>query len=158
MLVAWGTSCGRCRPKVARPKSPRLASGDGPALNLGWLVILSSPDSGRAGELHAVKDPVLVLSRLQTPEAPVSAGVLAFQDEFMSANHATIRSSSGQFTIEDRNNPGPSANGTFLNARKLEPGEAIALCDGDVIRLGTTEVFFRSLQLPGQGGGRQEDE
>jgi pSer/pThr/pTyr-binding forkhead associated (FHA) protein len=98
-----------------------------------------------------VDQPVMVLTR-HGAVAGVP-GEIALRDDFLSAGHAQIRSvASGtelQFTLEDRREPGPSANGTFLNGRRLTHGETAALCDGDEIRVGSTEIVFRNLFVPG---------
>ena len=75
----------------------------------------------------------------------------------MSTSHATVRRPFGPvretaFVINDRKDPGPSSNGVFVNADRLPVGEARELADGDIIRLGTTEMTFRSLWLPPTGG------
>ena len=58
------------------------------------------------------------------------------QDKFMSKKHCLIKKlDNGQFSIEDYK----SANGTKLNDRKLEPGEAVYLVEGDKITIGHTE-------------------
>jgi pSer/pThr/pTyr-binding forkhead associated (FHA) protein len=43
-------------------------------------------------------------------------------------------------------------NGTFVNSHKLTPGEVIRLADGDVLKVGATEMLFKSLWLPPVGG------
>jgi pSer/pThr/pTyr-binding forkhead associated (FHA) protein len=83
--------------------------------------------------------------------------VVEFDDTFMSSGHAVLnRPNSGDrtdaFTIHDRDNPSPSVNGTFVNSHKLTPGEVIRLADGDVVKLGATEMLFKSLWLPPVGG------
>jgi hypothetical protein len=155
MLASWGTTCGKCKPKLASPKTVMLATCDVAgmlSMTLGWLVVLKSPDEAQRGALIDLVDPVIVLTR---GGSPTLAGVrqVEFRDDFMSAGHASIRRPPGfardaAFTIEDRKTPGPSANGTFVNARKLEPGEVAMLGDGDVVRVGTTELHFKSLWLP----------
>jgi pSer/pThr/pTyr-binding forkhead associated (FHA) protein len=75
----------------------------------------------------------------------------------MSSGHAVLqRPGTGErtdaFTIHDRDNPGPSANGTFVNSRKLGPGEVVRLSDGDFVKLGATEMLFKALWLPPSGG------
>jgi pSer/pThr/pTyr-binding forkhead associated (FHA) protein len=97
--------------------------------------------------------PVTVLTR----EGAVAGlpGEIALRDDFLSAGHALIRRAAdgteGGFTIEDRRDPGPSANGTFLNGRRLDPGEVAQLCEGDEIRVGSSELVFRALFVPGEG-------
>jgi len=96
----------------------------------------------------------MVLSRAGSPPGPAARDRVELADEHMSIGHATVRAPQpadgerGAFTITDRQDPGPSANGTFVNSHKLTPKEALRLGDGDVIRLGTTELVFKSLWLP----------
>lgn len=64
------------------------------------------------------------------------------QDKFMSKKHCLIKKlDNGQFSLEDYN----SANGTKLNGKKIEPGEAVYLMTGDKITLGHTD-FYVSLE------------
>ena len=157
MLAAWGATCGRCKPKLAYPKTVILTSVDVAGvlpLALGWLVVVRSPGTELRGTLIELGDPVVILSRADA--AGIEGGkVVPIDDGFMSAAHATIRRPShitpdSAFTIEDRRNPGPSANGTFVNSRKLGPNEMVKLGDGDVVRVGATELKFKSLYLPAQ--------
>jgi pSer/pThr/pTyr-binding forkhead associated (FHA) protein len=83
--------------------------------------------------------------------------VVEFADTFMSSGHAVLSRPQGgrrdeAFEIRDRESA-PSANGTFVNSRRLVPGEVMRLGDGDVVKVGATELVFRSLWLPG-GGAR----
>ena len=58
------------------------------------------------------------------------------QDKYMSKKHCLVRRlDNGQYSIQDYN----SANGTKLNGKKLESGEAVYLISGDVITIGHTE-------------------
>jgi hypothetical protein len=155
MLSSWGATCGRCKPSFANPKTIVLAAADIAgmlSLALGWLVVIRSPDQAQRGALIELVDPIVVLTRAG---APVSPGVrqLVFQDEFLSAGHATIRrtlakAQNDAFTIEDRKVPSPSANGTFVNEQRLGAGEIATLGDGYDVRVGTTELRFKSLWLP----------
>jgi hypothetical protein len=114
-------------------------------------------------ELHVSK--VLVLTITSTAETPSQRLVISqpysvvgrknqcgpekqpdieinTQDKFMSKKHCLIRKiSEGSFSLEDYN----SANGTKLNNRKLEKGEAVYLMDGDIITIGHTN-FHVSLE------------
>jgi len=155
MLASWGTTCGKCKPKLAAPKTVMLATADVVgmlSMTLGWMVVIKTPDPSQKSALIDLVDPIVVLTRAG---APASAGVrqIEFRDDFMSAGHAVIRRPQGfaqdaAFTIEDRKTPGPSANGTFVNGRKLTAGEVAMLGDGDIVRVGTTELHFKSLWLP----------
>jgi hypothetical protein len=160
MLRSWGATCGQCRHPLghARLSEPiKQARAGLPSLTLGWLVVLASPDDVREGQVLAVDYPVTVITR----EGAVAGvpGEIPLRDDFLSAGHALIRrgpdasgTASGNtdsFTIEDRRDPGPSANGTFLNGRRLA-AETAPLCDGDEIRVGSSELVFRTLFVPGE--------
>jgi hypothetical protein len=157
MLAAWGVTCGHCRPGIAAPKTLELSAvvkaGADPArgLALGWLVVMQTPEEKRQGTLIELAAPVSVLSR--GTRSMAGQTWFDFNDEFMSNGHARItrpvRDEREQgFTLCDRNDPGPSANGTFVNGRRLADGENASLSEGDVIRVGVTELIFKSLWLP----------
>jgi hypothetical protein len=121
------------------------------SLTLAWLVVVDSPDTAQDGAVLPVDQPVIVLTRHG------AVGRRARRDR--PARRLPLgrprpdqergRGAELQFTLEDRREPGPSANGTFLNGRRLAHGEAAALCDGDEIRVGSTEIVFRNLFVPG---------
>lgn len=164
MLSGWGTTCGRCRPNLVAPKTLFLAPGQMAAtpsqvlaaegMTLGWLVVVNSVDSARRGALVELTYRRSILSRAGTMP-PGTPGVVEFTDTFMSSGHAIVtRPQTGNrndaFEIRDRESA-PSANGTFVNSRRLVPGEMMRLGDGDVVKVGATEMVFRSLWLPGSG-------
>jgi hypothetical protein len=156
MLASWGATCGACKPRFAAPKTVILASSDVAgmlSLTLGWLVVVRSPDRSKQGTLIELIDPVVVLTRAGVPTPSRGAREIAIEDEYMSAGHATIRRPQGlsrdaAFTAQDRRHPGPSANGTFINGQRLAPDEVAPLGDGDIVRMGRTELYFKSLWLP----------
>jgi hypothetical protein len=164
MLSGWGTTCGRCRPNLVAPKTLFMAPGQLAAapsqvlasegMTLGWLVVVSSVDNDRRGALVELTARRSILSRAGTMP-PNTPGVVEFADTFMSSGHAVVtRPQTGSrneaFEIRDRESA-PSANGTFVNSRRLGPGEVMRLGDGDVVKVGATELVFRSLWLPGSG-------
>jgi hypothetical protein len=161
MLVGWGATCGRCRPALAAPRTLVLSQLDrsalvAPGLALGWLVVIRSVDPTQVGVLVELSEPLTILSRRGAGRG-TGGRVIEFDDEYMSSGHALIRRPRGSardasFTLQDRIEPGPSANGTFLNSHKLSPTEQPSLSDGDTIRLGATELLFKSLWLPPSGG------
>ena len=126
-------------------------------LSLGWFVVLQSPDEKRIGSLVQLAARTLVLSRgVRNPGADEEW--FDFADEFMSCGHAIVYRPAGNdrqeaFAIRDRVDPGPSANGTFVDAHRLGRGEIVKLSDGDIVRVGTTEMVFKSLWLPPGGQG-----
>jgi hypothetical protein len=114
---------------------------------LAWLVVTESPDRAARGRLIEVEDEL----RLSRADPASGAETVALADEFVSIRHATVRRQQAErvarFTVEDRAEPSPSANGTFCNDRRLAPGERALLADGDRIRIGLTELRFKSLWL-----------
>ena len=71
----------------------------------------------------------------------------------MSSGHAIVSRPGtgdrrGAFSIRDREGA-PTANGTFVNSRRIGLGESVDLADGDEIKVGATQMVFRSLWLPG---------
>lgn len=154
MLREWGTNCPRCKPRLAVPRTMahtashlRVDTG----LALGWLVVLQSPDGERRGGLIELEEPITVLSRGARPPSP-GVRCFAFEDEFMSSSHATVRrpiqaSREAAFVLEERREPA-SANGVFVNSHRLTAGKPHELSDGDIVRVGTTELQFKSLWLP----------
>ena len=162
MLAGWGTTCGKCRPNLVAAKTMFFAPGqvELPAqatggMTLGWLIVIRTGDESQKGTLVELDADSTVLSRADAP--PIGAAKLvSFDDGFMSSGHAVIgRPLTGEktdaFTIRDRDRPGPSANGTFVNSHKLVKGEIVRLADGDIIKVGTTEMLFKSLWLPPVG-------
>jgi hypothetical protein len=160
MLAGWGATCGRCKPKLAYPKTVMLAASDAVGLMplvLGWLVITKTPADVSRGQLIDLSASETILSR--AGGAVTGPQVIPIEDVFMSDSHAIIRrpaqiGPNAAFTVEDRRNPSPSKNGTWLNLRKLGPNEAATLGDGDIIRVGTTDLIFRSLILPAASPSR----
>jgi hypothetical protein len=159
MLAGWGTTCGKCRPTMVAPKtmfggeSASLAGATG--MVLGWLVVLRSVDKDRVGQLFELEQDTVVLSRVAAFTAS-GVGLVEIGDEYMSGGHSVLRrprtlSKNDAFTLRDRWDPSPSANGTFVNSRKLAPEEEMKLADGDIIKVGATELLFKSLWLPPPG-------
>jgi hypothetical protein len=157
MLAAWGVTCGSCRPGISAPRTLSLSAvtrqADAPAsgLALGWLVVMQTPDEKRQGSLIDLGASVSVLSR--GGRSAAGQEWFDFTDEFMSNGHALISrpvrpERESYFSIRDRQEPGPSANGSFVNGHRLAPGENSNLSEGDLIRVGATELVFKSLWLP----------
>jgi FHA domain len=158
MLPGWGTTCGKCRPHLVPAKTMFLAPGQvalparaGGGMTLAWLVVIRSIDERQRGTLIELDRARVVLSRAGASRAGGDR-VVAFDDGYMSSAHAVVgRPATGNrddaFTIGDRQNPG-SANGTFVNSRKLGAGEVVRLGDGDIVKVGATELLFKSLWLP----------
>jgi FHA domain len=161
MLTGWGTTCGKCRPNLVGAKTMFFAPGqvELPAqaaggMTLGWLIVIRTGDEAHKGTLIEL-DADTVLSRADAPPTG-AARLVSFDDGFMSSGHAVLsRPLTGErtdaFTVRDRDRPAPSANGTFVNSHKLVKGEIVRLADGDIIKVGTTELLFKSLWLPPVG-------
>jgi hypothetical protein len=93
----------------------------------GKLVGASGPGAGREEFLRG--DAVLV-GRSSTCQVVV-------KDEQVSRQHAELRRQGGQWTVRDTG----SANGTFVNNRRLGSGESVVLRPGDRLRLGPRAEF-----------------
>jgi FHA domain len=167
MLPGWGTTCGKCRPNLVAPKTLFFSASDfglptqaqlSGGMTLGWLVVVRTVEESQQGNLIELDRPTVALSRAGVP--PIGADkVVQFEDSFMSSGHAVLRSPpdgdrSNAFTISDRENPSPSINGTFVNADKVTAGQVVRLSDGDIIKVGATELLFKSLWLPPSGHQR----
>ena len=161
MLAAWGSTCGNCRPRMASPKTMFMSAVNSknqmptPGMSLGWFVVLSSLETRHNGALLELNTPVTLLSRGAQENTSMETW-FDFNDKFVSNGHAVIHrpkrdSQDEAFTIRDREVPSPSANGTFVNSRKLKPGEVVELSEGDIVRVGRTELMFKSLWLSPSG-------
>jgi predicted component of type VI protein secretion system len=121
-------------------------------MTLGWLVVLDTLDQRQRGALLPLDQEKSVLSRGEGAVGD-QPGLFEFSDVFMSSGHAVISrprngDRNGAFSIRDRERA-PSANGTFVNSRRLGVGELVELADGDEIKVGGTQIVFRALWLPG---------
>ena len=95
---------------------------------VGWIVALNGNQRGR--------DFRLVTGRNVIGTAADCDIVLT--DPYLSNKHSAIRHEDGRFTLIDLD----STNGTYLNDRRISKEELI---DNDKIRLGRTELKFKSL-------------
>lgn len=71
---------------------------------------------------------------------------IAVADGFMSKVHCRVTAQRrGDGSVEAALSDAGSANGTYLNGRSLLPAEEAPLHDGDVVRMGNTElrIVFR---------------
>jgi hypothetical protein len=148
---------------MAAPKTMFMSKVDAkglvpqPGISLGWFVVLSSMDPHHNGALLELSTPVTVLSRGAQENTSMETWI-DFNDKFISNGHALVfrpkqAAQDQAFTVRDREVPGPSANGTFVNSHKLMPGEVVELSDGDIVRVGRTELMFKSLWLSPSGRG-----
>jgi pSer/pThr/pTyr-binding forkhead associated (FHA) protein len=83
--------------------------------------------------------------RTQQLRAPFEVGrtreaQLFLRDPEVSRRHARFESQNGVVYVEDLR----SSNGTFLNGRRVS--EAIEVCEGDEIDVGTTRLIVRAVR------------
>jgi FHA domain/WD40-like Beta Propeller Repeat len=103
----------------------------------GKLVAASGPGAGREEFLRG--DTVVV--------GRSSACQIVVQDEQVSRQHAELRRQGDQWVVRDSG----SANGTFVNNRRLGAGESVVLRPGDRLRLGP-RAEFSFAEAYGAGG------
>lgn len=102
------------------------------------LVLVHGVKEGRAFPLHqaSLREPRgWVIGRAQ------NLPVWIDYDPFVSLDHAEIIPTSSGFRLLDLRT---AKNGTYLNWRRLAPGEDIPLESGDVIGVGRTLLVFRA--------------
>jgi pSer/pThr/pTyr-binding forkhead associated (FHA) protein len=127
---------------VALPASPGVLSGPaaGPITGksgvlVGFLVTFQNEPNGAFWPVHS--------GRTQIGRAGSDKADVGINDASASSRHASIHAdpSTGQAFVEDEG----SRNGTFLNERKLTPGEQRQLHDNDRLRLGSTTLVVKLL-------------
>jgi hypothetical protein len=96
---------------------------------VGWVVVLGGELRGRDFRLVDGKN---------TMGTAADCDVV-LTDPYLSSKHAVIRHENGVFTLVDLD----STNGTYLNERRCTKDDLI---DNDKIRLGRTELKFKSLE------------
>lgn len=96
---------------------------------VGWVVVLNGELRGRDFRLVDGKNTIGTAADCD----------VVLTDPYLSSKHAVIRHENGIFTLVDLD----STNGTFLNERKCAKDDLI---DNDKIRLGRTELKFKSLE------------
>jgi hypothetical protein len=113
---------------------------------LAWLLVVRSEDASMEGQLLQLRPGINVLGRGRPHSG--AAGGHRFDDLFMSDPHALLTAPDGAAPARLRERPGPPPNnGTSFNGRRLQPGEEVALVDGDLLQLGTTELVLKTLWL-----------
>lgn len=68
----------------------------------------------------------------------------------VSRRHARIVLAGGSFLLCEE---AGVLNGTFINGRRLTPGESAPLQSGDTLGIGTISVVFKISQKPGKDSG-----
>ena len=96
---------------------------------VGWVVLLNGEQRGRDFRLVDGKN---------TMGTAADCDVV-LTDPYLSSKHTVIRHENGVFTVSDLD----STNGTFVNDRRITRYDII---DNDKIRLGRTELKFKSLE------------
>lgn len=96
-----------------------------------WLVVTTG---AARGQDHRLPSGTLRVGHGPNCEIRIAG------DTYISTQHAEITFRSGAFWIKDLN----STNGTFVNEG---PVSEVALADGDRVRVGMTELVFKSLKL-----------
>lgn len=95
---------------------------------VGWLVALNGALKGHD---FRIRDGKNVIGTAADTD-------IVLTDQYMSARHAVIRHEEGMFVIVDLD----STNGTYVNDQRCSKEELI---DNDRVRLGRTEMKFKSL-------------
>lgn len=95
---------------------------------VGWVVILNGTGKGQDFRLVTGKNVMGTAADCD----------IVLPDKYMSSRHAVLRHEEGTFVLVDLD----STNGTFVNDRRVSKEELI---DNDRIRLGRTELKFKSL-------------
>jgi len=95
---------------------------------VGWVVVLNGELRGRDFRLVDGKNNIGTAADCD----------VVLTDPYLSSKHCVIRHENDTFTLVDLD----STNGTFLNGRKASKEDMI---DNDTIRLGRTEMKFKSL-------------
>ncbi len=124
---------------ISKPPVERAAAELEPETELDMPVLmLTAVASGQ--QLRLAGQPEYLLGRTD-PERSMQVDVdmsgFGGWEGGVSRRHARIFCEGGQFFVEDLR----SANGTFLNEIRLEPGRAQPLQSGDTIKLGIVRLY-----------------
>lgn len=95
---------------------------------VGWVVALSGPLKGQDFRLVTGKNVMGTAADCD----------IVLTDQYMSARHAVLRHEDDNFVLVDLD----STNGTYVNGKRASKEELI---DNDRVRLGRTEMKFKSL-------------
>jgi serine/threonine protein phosphatase PrpC len=114
---------------VAGPRTEVFELGNeaGSSLVLGWLAFLDKPHKGQVVPLAA-----------STVVGADPGCAFHLEEEYISSRHAEFLRTQHGFVLRDLG----STNGTFINNVKVV--EPHGLVDGDRVRMGRTEMIFKS--------------
>jgi len=101
---------------------------DTPKACVGWLVALNGALKGHDFRIVDGKNMI----------GTAADADIVLTDQYMSSRHAVLRHEDGQFILVDLD----STNGTYVNENRVSKEELI---DNDRVRLGRTELKFKSL-------------
>ena len=96
---------------------------------VGWVVVLNGELRGRDFRLVDGKNTLGTAADCD----------VVLTDPYLSSHHAVIRHENGEFTLVDLD----STNGTYVNERRVSREDLI---DNDKVRLGRSELKFKSLE------------
>jgi len=111
-----------------------------------WVVVTEKTENGQTDRVVAIVDRVTVGRKLG---GIGTAQQVLLDDPMVSREHLELRvdAADGVVLVDQ------STNGTRVNGSKAEPGEPLALRDGDLIEIGSARLGFRSLdnaqRIPG---------
>lgn len=124
--------CEKCKREMEAAWTNCLFCGHNPSLAGG---------SGKPAILHFVtgplKDQIVYLEKSITTIGSVRGNDVIIQDTVVSRKHVGIRKVDGGYELADFG----STNGVFVNGEKI-PRKKLNV--GDIIRVGTTEIIFRT--------------
>jgi pSer/pThr/pTyr-binding forkhead associated (FHA) protein len=96
-------------------------------------------DGGGAIEIPPPAEFGLLIGRTQkTSVADIDLGPYGALEAGVSRQHAHLYLKNGTWLIDDLK----SMNGTYVNEKKVSPGQAVPLKNGDVIRCGKLSFIF----------------
>jgi hypothetical protein len=128
---------------VRAPKSEKPCARCGRVMLAGWsrCRFCGSATTDIRAELHVLSGPlsgqIIGLDRDVTTIGSVAGNTLLITDTGVSRKHAGIRRVEGGYELADLG----STNGVYVNGEKVARRR---LTVGDVIRVGTTEIVFRT--------------
>jgi len=101
---------------------------DGTKACVGWLVAVNGAQKGQDFRIVDGKNMI----------GTAADADIVLTDQYMSSRHAVLRHEEGMFVLVDLD----STNGTYVNEQRVSKEELI---DNDKVRLGRTELKFKSL-------------